>query len=217
MAGTLILGAELQIDKLFATPLATLRLPAAEALNGQLKPLILARRDLDHGVQHSNQGGWQSAADFLDWAGESGQRLYQFAERLATELTAVHHPQRGLLEPVFPWRCNCWANVNEAGQSNALHGHPGAFWSAVYWVDAGDEPGQNSAGELEFLDPRGLMPSVYNPELRMRIEGCLSAGYATAIQPVSGTLVMFPSWLLHGVKAFRGSRPRLSVAFNFGL
>ncbi|WP_409348109.1 putative 2OG-Fe(II) oxygenase [Pseudomonas sp. RIT778] len=27
---------------------------------------------------------------------------------------------------------------------------------------------------------------------------------------------MFPSWLMHSVRRFEGTRPRISIAFNFG-
>ncbi|WP_336886472.1 putative 2OG-Fe(II) oxygenase [Pseudomonas syringae] len=123
-----------------------------------------------------------------------------------------------LIEPDFEWRHNAWVNVNEAGHGNALHGHPGAFWSGVYWVDDGGRHDDVSiGGDLEFPDPRGMMPSVYNPTLRMRIDGCLTAGYSTTITPCTGTLVMFPSWLMHLVQSYKGKRPRVSIAFNFGV
>nr|WP_275078258.1 hypothetical protein [Pseudomonas syringae] len=55
-----------------------------------------------------------------------------------------------------------------------MHGHPGAFCSGVYWVDDGGRQDDVSiGGDLEFPDPRGMMPSVYNATLRMRIDGCL--------------------------------------------
>ena len=37
------------------------------------------------------------------------------------------------------------------------------------------------------------------------------------IFPKSGQLVLFPSWLRHAVRPYRGDRERISVAFNFGL
>ena len=30
-------------------------------------------------------------------------------------------------------------------------------------------------------------------------------------------MVLFPSWLVHGVKPFQGTRPRISVACNFAV
>ena len=72
-------------------------------------------------------------------------------------------------------------------------------------------------GELEFVDPRGITPMLLDPALRMRIEGCLGAGAGHAHTPQSGTLLMFPSWLLHSVRRYEGDRPRISVAFNFSI
>ncbi|WPP00639.1 TIGR02466 family protein [Pseudomonas sp. HR96] len=210
---------DITIKKLFITPLAEVVHPQADTLNPALKAVIEARMQADQsGSQRSNEGGWQSTADFASWAGEPGQALLQFATALATQLTAQHSNERGLFEPEFAWQYNAWANVNEAGASNALHGHAGAYWSAVYWVDDGgrsDDP--SVGGDLEFPDPRGMIASVYNPALRMRIEGCVAAGYSTTVAARSGTLIMFPSWLMHSVRRFDGKRPRISIAFNFGV
>jgi uncharacterized protein (TIGR02466 family) len=208
----------IEIKRLFVTPVAQLMHPQAEELNAELRRVILAHREQQPGVAHSNEGGWQSSHDFADWAGESGRQLAEFALAFASQLTAVYSPPHGLLEPTFSWRYNAWANVNEAGHGNALHGHAGAFWSGAYWVDDGrDEDGTDVGGELEFIDPRGLIASVYNPDLRMRIEGCVAAGCSTTLAPRSGTFVMFPSWLMHAVRRYHGKRPRISVAFNLGL
>jgi uncharacterized protein (TIGR02466 family) len=214
----LVVPEQIKIHRLFATPLAQIAHPAAERLNQALKEEIDRNRaDNPAGVRHSNSGGWQSSADFNAWGGEGSMALTAYATELAYALTAVYHPEHGLVVPEFEWKINAWANVNNAGDSNAQHAHPGAFWSGVYWVDDGCDDGQEAGGELQFLDPRGVMPSLYNPELKIRIAGCLSAGLTTSIAPESGTLVMFPSWLLHSVSVFTGSRPRISVAFNFSV
>ncbi|PLR30562.1 TIGR02466 family protein [Chimaeribacter arupi] len=211
---------DIRIQRLFVTPLALVEHPAAEALNEALKAEIAQRQAEDNlGVRHSNVGGWQSAADFNEWPGMGARALTAFARALAYELTAVQHPEQGLVLPEFDWKINAWANVNRAGNANALHAHPGAFWSGVYWVDDGHSGEEETAtgGELEFHDPRGVLPSMYNPELRMRIADCLSAGLTTAITPKSGTLVMFPSWLQHAVTRVTATRPRISIAFNFSV
>jgi hypothetical protein len=45
-----------------------------------------------------------------------------------------------------------------------------------------------------------------------------STGYCTytCIKPKRGRLVVFPSWVLHGVLASPGGAPRVSFAFNTG-
>lgn len=209
----------IKINKLFITPLAEIAHPQAETLNAALKAIIQARMQADQsGSQRSNEGGWQSTADFADWAGEPGQALLKFAMAFATQLTAQHSNERGLFEPQFEWQYNAWANVNETGASNALHGHAGAYWSGVYWVDDGGRTEDPAVGgDLEFPDPRGMIASVYNPALRMRVEGCIAAGYSSTFAARSGTLIMFPSWLMHSVRRFNGQRPRISIAFNFGV
>ncbi|QXH36569.1 TIGR02466 family protein [Pseudomonas muyukensis] len=209
----------INIRRLFATPLASIQYPDPGRLNAELKALVLERMAADpKGTRHSNQGGWQSTSDFAHWGGAACDALVRFATAFASQLTAVHSEQHGLIEPGFAWTLNAWANVNRRGDSNALHGHPGAFWSGVYWVDAGgreDDPAVG--GDLEFIDPRGMVASTYNPALRMRVEDCLAAGFSSTCAASSGTLVMFPSWLMHAVRRFEGHRPRISIAFNFGL
>lgn len=205
----------IEITRLFPTPIASVRHPDAPALCADLRDLIIARYQVDQGTRHSNEGGWQSE-EFVSWAGEPGARLLQFAHDLANELSAISTPG-GLVEAKLDWKYNSWANVNHRGNSNALHAHPGAYWSAVFWVDDGSEPGIDVAGELEFIDPRGVTPLMYNADLRMKVSGCLTAGNTTPVTPSSGTLVMFPSWLMHSVRRYEGERPRISVAFNFSV
>ena len=36
------------------------------------------------------------------------------------------------------------------------------------------------------------------------------------IDPEPGMLLMFPGWLLHYVHPYRGTTPRVSIAFNLG-
>lgn len=209
---------QIKIDKLFATPVARLAFPGFEALNAELRQIILAREAAQATTDHSNEGGWQSTDDFASWAGEPGARLLAFAQEMANQLSAVNSPEHGLIEAKLTWTCAAWANINRSGHGNGVHGHPGAYWSAVYYVDDGGRTEDPSlGGELEFVDPRGVMPTMLYPALRMRIEGCLTAGFMTKMAPSAGTLVMFPSWLLHSVKPHGGTRERISIAFNFGL
>jgi len=42
-----------------------------------------------------------------------------------------------------------------------------------------------------------------------------SAGGARTLTPKPGMMILFPSWLSHAVTPYRGTRPRISVAFNF--
>ena len=116
------------------------------------------------------------------------------------------------------WRANMWANINRSGHGNLPHTHPGAFWSGVYYVDDGGISADPSlGGALEFLDPRGAGPVMYAPHLGFAMKGGLSGGANEVLQPKAGRLVLFPSWLLHQVRHYRGTAERISIAFNLNL
>lgn len=205
---------ELQVRKLFSTPVLLTHLEDAALINDALLAYFLPRAQEEHGRRHSNLGGWQSEADFHTLPLPAAQALLRAVTDVVNSATALQTPN-GLAEAALEWRVNSWVNVNPPGASNALHGHPGAYWSAVYYVDDGGA-GPDDGGQLFFQDPRGVLPAMHDPLLRFRIEGCLTAGYIESIRPVPGMLVVFPAWLLHAVDPFQGTRPRVSVAFNFG-
>jgi hypothetical protein len=72
-------------------------------------------------------------------------------------------------------------------------------------------------GEFEMMDPRGAAPMMHAPMLKFAGEGGLSAGSAETIRPRPGLLFIFPSFMLHGVRPYRGNSLRISIAINFGV
>ena len=199
-----------EIRNAFATPVVLAPVDEAAALNAELLPVILARAERSAGVTRSNMGGWQSTDDFAGWSGPAGSRLVKAAVALADSMTALQG-EDGLARVALDWKVNAWANVNRDGHGNAAHHHPGCFWSCVYWVQTGEV---GDGGEFEIQDPRGILPGFVAPSLRYALPGCLSAGGSDFIVPVAGTLLLFPSWLVHAVRPFRGAEPRISVAIN---
>ena len=205
---------EIALRGLFATPVAAIEVPDAAARNARLAQAILAQRERVPSIQSSNAGGWHSGRDLLAWGGEDAAFVLALAQSAATRLTADRAGQ-----PVQPrWVVQAWANVNGPGDGNICHYHPGSFWSGTYYVDDGGcaaEPGLG--GEFEMLDPRGATPSMYAPTLAFAGEDGRSAGSAETIAPRPGLLVLFPSWLFHQVRPYRGTALRISIAFNLGV
>ncbi len=206
-------SADFEVRRLFTTPMLSAMVNEAAVINASLRTIILLKAYECEGVALSNAGGWQSAGDFLDWSGDMGRQLIDTAVRLAGGFTGLQS-ESGLAMGGPDWRINAWANVNRPGDANHRHHHPGAFWSGVYWVDAGDE---DQGGELELCDPRGVLPAFYAPQLRYAIPGCLSAGGSDFLNPRTGQMILFPAWLEHAVRPYRGTRPRISVAFNLSV
>ena len=52
------------------------------------------------------------------------------------------------------------------------------------------------------------------PMLAFRTAGGQSVGASEVIVPKAGNLVMFPSWLSHGVRPYHGDDVRISIALN---
>jgi uncharacterized protein (TIGR02466 family) len=196
---------------LFATPLMIATLPEAEAINSELKRIILAREAASE--QRSNLG-WQSPWDMHQWGGAPLQRVVGFVRTIVEQLTVDRAGNRHQIA----WRFTCRANVNRQGHSNQFHSHPGALWSATYHVDdggAGVDP--SLGGELEVQDPRGVATVMYVPYLTFAGEDGAALGEAHRFRPQAGTAFVFPSWLSHGVRPYRGTRERITIAINFGL
>ena len=58
---------------------------------------------------------------------------------------------------------------------------------------------------------------MYAPHLGFTLQGGLSGGANEVFLPKAGRLVLFPSWLLHQVRPYRGTAERISIAFNLSL
>lgn len=205
---------EIAVRGLFATPVAALELPDADARNRELAEIILTRRDAVPSVQASNAGGWHSDRELTEWGGPRVREILSAARSVADQLVA--NPEGETVSP--PWKVWAWANVNGPGDSNLCHYHPGSFWSGTYYVDDGGcATDPTLGGEFEMLDPRGPGPAMYAPTLKFAGEDGASVGNAEQIRPRPGLLFLFPSWLQHQVRPYRGTSLRISIAFNLSL
>lgn len=202
---------QIQMRNLFPTPVAVFPVPDAARINDVLEARIFAREGDVASVHHSNWGGWQSPTDFQDWCGPEGEAVLGIAQQIASKMTVTRMGQ-----PANPnWRMNAWANVNRAGQGNEFHTHPGAYWSATYYVrDGGAGADPALGGEFEMADPRGVGPAMLAPDLCFATNAGQSVGASEMIRPVEGNLVLFPSWLSHGVRPYQGDKVRISIALN---
>lgn len=189
------------VQKLFPTPVVTDELPGAAKLNSELERIILERQAEAPGHKLSNRGGWQSEHDLPAWGGDAARRIVQHALLLADAHTA------GPKGDGSRWRCEAWANVSASGHFNMPHIHSGTFWSAVYYVSAGDGEG----GELVLHDPR--MPGLAMHAPHLAFKGLGPEGEAR-IRPKPGLMVLFPAWLAHSVEPWEGTGKRISIAMN---
>lgn len=202
-----------EIHPAFATPIVQGRLGNAGHMNQELRRAILKQKSRSPGVRVSNYGGWQSDMKLDEWAGAAGKHLLSIMLKAVQQVT---RPRTGVPAPV--WNVFAWANVNRSGDFNFPHLHPGNFWSAVYYVDAGvDDGNQPKGGEIEFFDPRGGVAAMYSPYYTSALPDAEAHGASVKISPQTSTFLIFPSYLLHSVAPYRGRRERISIAMNFAL
>jgi len=195
---------------LFSTPVLKAVFPNYQSANEQLANAITTKRATDpQGIDRSNEGGWHSGIDMLNWGGPDAKRLAEFATELCTPHLADTFSGA---KRDFRFAADMWANINPYGAQNAHHCHPGAMWSGVYYVDDGGREGPG--GELILQDPRFPMAYMTVPDLVMRDTEGQPARSQYAVTPKAGVLVMFPGWLGHSVRKHTGPRDRISIALN---
>ena len=99
-----------------------------------------------------------------------------------------------------------WANVYRHGDYAMAHSHERTAASVVYCVDAGDEdPMDPLSGKLALVDPR--------------VEACCQKRKDSVTNPLMprmepGSMIVFPSALVHSVNPYTGHRPRITIAWN---
>ena len=101
-----------------------------------------------------------------------------------------------------------WINVMKKGAVHAPHIHPHSVISGTYYVAA--PPG---SGAIRFEDPRlGLLMAAPLKKKNARTENRAFVN----VTPKPGLLLLWESWLRHGVEANGAKTPRISVSFNYG-
>lgn len=188
----------------YPTPVLHQQIEAATQVNQALKAVILERCTSAPSEGKSNVGGWHSDTDLFNWPIPEIQQLLGWVGTATKSMMAATTGQQQLSGELDAWG---WANVLYAGGYNTPHIHTDSMWSGSYYVDAGDRDGlEASSGVIEFMDPRPAIDML-------KIPGTPFTG-RFRVAPNTGDLLLFPSWLYHFVNAYRGARPRISIAFN---
>ncbi len=206
---------EIAVASMFETPVILDTLPDFAAINVGLAAAIRQRRDQDPtGMVRSNRQGWHSDLQIFQWGGEAIQTL---GRHVIANANAHSIDIRNPASARYRWHNHGWANILERGGSNQYHIHPGAFWSAVYFVDDGYGGSDDTSlgGELEIEDPRMPMVMMEEPDLRFRPRPDWPVlDHEVFLRPSTGMLLMFPGWLRHGVRTYFGDGERMSIAIN---
>lgn len=158
------------------------------------------------GRRLSNQGGWQSV-DF--WAG-THEILKELESRILLQAEQCVRDYGYDEERVFVRIGNMWININEQGNTNAVHIHDDSFISGAFYVKA--RPGQ---GNINFYK-NFAQDYIVSSQAPIKYYTALSAS-AMTFEPVTGKLILFPGHVPHGVERNNLDEDRISISFNVKL
>ena len=100
-----------------------------------------------------------------------------------------------------------WVNVMEKGAIHGPHIHPHSAVSGTYYVTVPER-----AGSIRFEDPRLAMLMAAPPRKK---KARLQNQSFVSVAPRPGMLLLWESWLRHGVEPNAAKRPRISISFNY--
>jgi len=102
-----------------------------------------------------------------------------------------------------------WASISRKNEYLSAHSHADCIASVVYMLEPGNGKNVNGLdGRFAIIDPRA--PGCCNLE-----EGRVTMEVAPDMNP--GSMIIFPSELVHHVHPYTGDEPRITLAWNFKL
>lgn len=208
-----------EIRPMFAVPFAQAMHPGADALNRELRALVLAREAAGARFANPNPslqqqpGVYESEFEFFSSREHCVQELKRFCwselAGLVQQINGYSPADMARLQ-IFS---HTWFHVTRRGGFVINHIHPMASWSGVYCVDpGGDAPGHQDSGVLRFQNPH-YYSNVFLDAGNLRPVAPYHHG-SWNIRFRAGELVMFPSWVPHEVLPFHGDGERITIAFN---
>lgn len=96
---------------------------------------------------------------------------------------------------------NMWTNINDNGAWNRPHLHNGCYYSGVFYIKADGDEGDFCAIDKDCQVVADFPPSVRSPN-------------SWNFSPTSGSLLLFPSGLMHMVEPNTTDKDRISVSWN---
>jgi uncharacterized protein (TIGR02466 family) len=197
-------------QRLFATRLYSARLPAPLTRDLEAASLSIAAEDRA-GQRWAKAHGYKgytsyASLDDLTWRSPAFAALEKQLDRhvaiFAREVEFDLGRRKLKLDSI-------WVNVMTREGIHAPHIHPHAAVSGTFYVTA-----PKGAGAISFEDPRLPLMMAAPPKK----PGAKADNRSfVKLTPKAGTLLLWESWLRHGVEANKAKAPRISVSFNYRL
>ena len=193
---------------LFATALYEAAVDDAALLESLAHSIRTFARDDEAGLRWSRDKGYKGYTsyaslndlprrdpDFADLQKILARHAAFFAKELAFDL-----PRKPRLDSL-------WVNLLKPGGHHTAHIHPHSILSGTLYVEV-----PKGSGPIRFEDPR--LPMMMAAPIR-REDAPEELRSFISVDPRSGLLLMWESWLRHEVLPGSAKSDRLSISFNF--
>ena len=195
-------GQGLFTESLFPTLIHRGHLPVASKINPDLiKHCYQLKKDWEEKgepvLNRSVKNGWQSKPDIQDLP-----ELKEFSKCILDATNFIFKQLKVPEEECFGELDTMWYNICPKGGFNAVHVHPGAFLSGVYYLQTPE-----GSGDLVLHDPRKASQSSREP-------GHIARPSLHHFKPQIGDVLIFPAWLEHSVEPNYSNEDRISISFN---
>jgi uncharacterized protein (TIGR02466 family) len=204
------------VHPLYAVPMMSCQLPDPGALNARLAVRFLAMEaqglsHRDSTVRDTQHGIFESHFHLHQYPDADIQQLFVLiAAALRNFIQGINQFDDATMDSLV-LDMHSWFHITRTGGYQGAHNHPNASWSAIYCIDPGDSDQPNS-GAVRFHDPR-LGADMYRDPANDHLQLPYKLG-SWQLQHKPGQMLVFPSYLLHEIFPYQGSRPRIVVALN---
>jgi len=153
------------------------------------------------GDQYSPYGytSYYSSDNILLW-----KECKELLDVIGNEVVSLHH-KAGLSGSVYLE--NSWFSVNRQGSYHDPHCHIPSIWSGCYYVQSN----LDQDAKISFLNNNHYSNWPF-------VQKSITTEYnsnSSTFSVETGTLLIFPSYLLHRVEQQLSSNDRITIAFNF--
>lgn len=127
---------------------------------------------------------------------EIDQHVHQFVKQLEMDISPKELQMN-----------TCWLNMMPRGVTHSMHIHPLSVISGSFYVDT-----PKNSSVIKFEDPR-LAHFMASPARKKKAQR--NNQRFVEIQPSSGEVILFESWMKHEVPLNSSSKNRISISFNY--
>ena len=158
--------------------------------------------------EHIKSGLYESGFDFIQQPDDAVQAWKQWVAEKLYEVTVSTNVR------YWPAGCNIaveihesWCHITRDGGYHDRHVHPNSSWSAIYYLDPAESDVTTANGVNRFYNPTSIMYSDGGTQW-------YSAANSADVEPLEGSLIVFPSWVSHSAMPYRGENPRYILSCN---